>query len=633
MTVSRGRTLVEVVPRHAQPGVTKMTFALSETQQLSVVVPTDTQPGDQLKLTETESGEWKVSVLRRIAPDDSGTRGTKKKITCLVPPEVCPGEKIAIGTGDGGKILAVVPANAKPADSLVFEQEGDHWRCTLLKNKPRERNTQGLQDLSNLAPPRAQPLDDDVAFDRLCAAVRNAGGTVSSKIRRGAVAPLFIPGVVATERIEVGEELCRIPRRLHISPNIVENVVPKLAAAISCCKDLPPGRRKDALHTAFVAQMFLDADARAVARGSSAGPPEEGYMPEISNHIDPDVKQVWDAMGDNLLSQDFAYHPFRRAAADPETIRKQMLPSPEVDYFIDSASDIIAIHGLLVADVPKELLGPRFEEVSMFLRAKLSTLTRVFQTCDQCTLVPIADFFNHQSGNPGASWIWEPELDAMVVVSNRAYAPGEEICDSYGFRSNVLLYRTYGFTQTPSVEPSWNYAIKQDTVVSIYEVFLPEDYRCQHLPLMLDGKEMDESLIGALNAAGRNKQNGAEMLRLICVRSRAAYDEDLGLRPALEALTRARDVDATCHNWWEYLHAESEGLQDDDGVRIKMSEVLCLTAHLEALEVYRGTREESRCMALSRLLTKNLVAALGVLRVHGEFKVVKVKKSDKSDSE
>merc|ERR1719183_2101963 len=103
-------------------------------------------------------------------------------------------------------------------------------------------------------------------------------------------------------------------------------------------------------------------------------------MPEMNNNVDPCVQQVWEAYADNLLSQDFAYHPYRKAATDPDAMRESMLPSPEVDYFIDMSADIIAIHSIISEFCSDEVLGPRFGEVSMFFRGRLSVLTRVFQT-------------------------------------------------------------------------------------------------------------------------------------------------------------------------------------------------------------------------------------------------------------
>jgi len=164
------------------------------------------------------------------------------------------------------------------------------------------------------------------------------------------------------------------------------------------------------------------------------------------------------------------------------------------------------------------------------------------------------------------------------------------------------------------------YGLRPELVPSIYEVFLPENLRA--LPIVLDAKHLESSLCQALNACAKLGQKPAEMLRLICLKCRAPYLTDSRLQPALEALACAREADATSHSWWEHLQGPDQSLEDDVGIRLKMSEYLCLTTHLEALALLEGRQTEDQCFAFSLRFTRVLVDALTLLREKGEFSMV-----------
>lgn len=70
---------------------------------------------------------------------------------------------------------------------------------------------------------------------------------------------------------------------------------------------------------------------------------------------------------------------------------------------------------------------------------------------------------------------WNGERKAMIVTAERRIEAGEELLCSYGGRSNVLLYRTYGFTTPACHEPAWSYIVRPTEVVPIYETYLPEE--------------------------------------------------------------------------------------------------------------------------------------------------------------
>merc|ERR1712107_147463 len=103
-------------------------------------------------------------------------------------------------------------------------------------------------------------------------------------------------------------------------------------------------------------------------------------------------------------------------AIDPEVMTNMLHPSGEVDFYKDMLRDCIEVYKTLCKQIPEELLGPRFE-FGMYFRARMSILSRVFQTpVTNSALVPVVDFFNHGT-SPGASWGYSEESHSMTLVA------------------------------------------------------------------------------------------------------------------------------------------------------------------------------------------------------------------------
>jgi len=446
---------------------------------------------------------------------------------------------------------------------------------------------------------------------------------VSAKLARGSAPPLNIPGVLAAEPLEAGEELCRIPARLHISPPGLRSVAPALCQAVEAAQDLPAARRPEALQALFLAQLLHGAADRAASGGSSealSGRPQ-------TVELDDGVWGVWERYADVLRGEDFAFHPYRRAAAEPDAMRAALDPSPEADFFIDMARDVRALHQVATETCSAALGRPPPEE--LFLRARLCMLSRGFKTCQDSTLVPVVDLFNHaQSPGQGASWRWDEQSQAMVVTAVRAHKAGEELFFSYGPRSNLLLYRTYGFTHPPEAEPVWSYIVRPGRVASVYDDFLPgKEPRPQ---LVLDSENLEASLCEALNAVTRAGRSAAEFLRALCSRCKSPYEEDSRLRPALEALQRARAKDPTSRAWWSELREADRPMAAEDGVRVKMCEYLCLVAHLEALGGGPESPGEGGHLRGTERLRESLGEALEILAAGRDIAVEAVPRAEAS---
>lgn len=263
------------------------------------------------------------------------------------------------------------------------------------------------------------------------------------------------------------------------------------------------------------------------------------------------------------------------------------------------AGEVKTRHEHIIQFCPANLLGPRFDEVAMFLRGKLCVLTRVFQTSHSSTLVPIADLLNHANLElANARWEWQADRKEYVIKTTRRIEAGEEILHSYGARSNTLLFRTYGFTQPPSIEPSWSFQMRPEMVFPIYDYFMPLEERGK--PVLFDATTFEDSLVSAMNAVAANKQNCIEFVKFCCIRCREAYLEDPLLEIPRQALCTAREADPTSAAWWNYLPAGQEALLDDEAIRIKMSEFLCLEANIEAVNFAEGVVTDDQCFAMSR---------------------------------
>jgi len=277
--------------------------------------------------------------------------------------------------------------------------------------------------------------------------------------------------------------------------------------------------------------------------------------------------------------------------------------------------------------VGPEIRSPGFDK-ELFLQAWLCLLTRKFSCPNGSSFVPGVDFFNH-SASPGAGGDWDDSQEAVVVRARRPHSEGEEVKICYGELSNPLLWRTYGFTLPPSEEPSWTCTLKESDLVELcYEggpagPDLAEDFA--QLPnIHLDAGLVTDTLAAALEACAVSGGDAARLLRELCRRRSSLLDADPSLAPFLSSLrgacARAEDRaeeggggggDSTggaasssatpageeAASWWRSALAASfsssssgrnSSPAEEAAVRVKMSEYLCLAAHLEALDVAMG---------------------------------------------
>eukprot|EP00811_Abedinium_folium_P035141 NODE_7960_length_1534_cov_13.705757.p1 GENE.NODE_7960_length_1534_cov_13.705757~~NODE_7960_length_1534_cov_13.705757.p1 ORF type:complete len:236 (+),score=54.17 NODE_7960_length_1534_cov_13.705757:555-1262(+) len=226
---------------------------------------------------------------------------------------------------------------------------------------------------------------------------------------------------------------------------------------------------------------------------------------------------------------------------------------------------------------------------------------------------------NHTSKEAGIAWAWNAEEQVMTATAVHAYDVGEELLDSYGPRSNGLLWRTYGFTQAPSIEPDWTIIIRPELILPITEVYLGNEPWRQHLHLSV--QSINDALTQVLNFVVTTHRDATEFLRIVCARVMWKYEHVEALKPALVALARARAKDPASPEWWNELDEEHRSMAESSPVRVQMSEYLCLTLHFEVVELFRGNMPEERCIGRNVLVRPTLLSALKVLREGGCIKV------------
>jgi len=622
-----GKRYALIVPEGVAPGHTRLKIRNGDGL---VTVPEDARPGDTLEIQQCGL-EWKVS---NVKPHNIGNKESNTT-QVMVPASASMHDlNLVVDVGEAAKVEVRVPESALPGDMLELwrattsEPEGGaQWRCRLLQ-EPVGPERSSPSDIENLAQLRSldvghMDLSAEQAFQELKDAMSAAGGFVSHKLRRGSVPPLNIPGLIAAEHVDDDEELCRIPARVHISPLTTKEVAPDLWGSIHAVRDLPSPRRDEAAQAVFITHLLKHVmPARTGSSSGKESPAAESQEPHRwLEKVDASVRQVWESYARSLLLENFTTHPYLRVARDPWAWEEEMTPSPLLEHIREMAEDVIATHSTISRACPDPHIGESID-LEVFLHARLCKLSRVFQTGIDSTLVPVADLFNHTPGERmGVVWRWDPEAQAMVLKTCRAHEPGEELLDSYGPRSNPLLFQTYGFTQTPSWEPAWSYCVGATLARPVLEHFLPPSQA--KAPLVLDTRRMEDSLVTALNTVTVVGRCPEEFLRMLCARCYTPYMRSSLMQAPIEALSRARALSPASADWWAHLPRGSEQLVELEDVRVKMSEYLCLTAYLEVVGFSAGDPklDESLCLAAAAPLRKVLRTALSMLKAGKSFKI------------
>jgi hypothetical protein len=562
----------------------------------------------------------------------------KKRIFVQVPKDVRVGVTKLRIEGDGKKdLLVTVPAEAGPEDMLilteVIREDKKSWQISIVPSEVAKKHClldgkpDGQSPCVNKAPvipafdERSYGAGEQIglyqvsvdparSFLRLVDALRAAGAYVNEKLGRMAIPPSGMVGIIAEDTIQQGEIIARIPGFLHISKKTVPERMPELYTHLEQLEGFLHTYEDDMRVAACVTKLLAEAAQR--------------YTSQTEVSPEDDVCNVWSFYIELLLGEDFEKHPYWRWVADGRQVVADMWPSPEGPHAEQMAAETLRSFKIIQQSVPEDVLGSKFD-AGLFLHARLSMLSRVFHTRpDLPSLVPLVDLFNHSS-DATCDWAFDSHDDVMLLTSNRVHAAGEQLWISYGMRSNPILFRTYGFTIPPRMEPSWSYVLQISKPLTVYAKYLPEEYL--GTALHLDTRLVQDSFIASLNACAQSGHDAADFVFDLCSHLRRDYDSDAMLQPALCALRRARLKLPRSASWWDEMetavgHFGDDAVWKEACMNCKMSEYLCLTAHIEICEWFAGRLPEERCLEGSATIRPLLAEAFRQLREYGSFTLV-----------
>lgn len=584
-----------VVPSDAVPGETELTVhipppggEIKEHACLKVKVPSQISPGKTLVLTKLRDN-WSIGLPTFDLPDI---------ITVSIPEDAVPGVTHMPIIYKGLEVTKVpVPARAKPCvDELRVDRPSDPsqpWTVILCMDPDYPDLVSEMAIGAAQSALRAPPLDENIAYQRLVEAVAEAGGYTNPKITRGRAPPLNIPGMVASEDIEKGEIICKIPKGLHFSPFTAQAYVPELWSSIK-----PPdcGRRsEEAAMFALGAKLLHEAEERAVARQKNP----EVDLPTQSEWVkgaDAQTRKVWEKYMDQLLAEDFTNHPMRKIGEDRKAFKQFLQPSWMGTHMYKEAKCMHTLYRIVAAASGELLGGPSFKS-GMFLRAMLNFQSRQFKAAVSRSLVPIADLINHAPAiDQSVAWGWNEEQQAHILTCVRSVKSGQELLQSYGMHPNASFYRCYNFTMPPEKETAWCFSMWKDDIPAIFAQQVPVDSTSNTSEVHLHSGEVNSSLRDVMRDVAQNGGNPAFFLRVACMKCIQPYEDSESLRLVLDALKTSRADDPRSNDYWTHARSADKALADSDVVRIQMCEYLCLKAHLEAIDVISGELSEERCL-------------------------------------
>eukprot|EP00929_Paragymnodinium_shiwhaense_P074619 TRINITY_DN38199_c0_g1_i1.p1 TRINITY_DN38199_c0_g1~~TRINITY_DN38199_c0_g1_i1.p1 ORF type:complete len:484 (+),score=71.03 TRINITY_DN38199_c0_g1_i1:168-1619(+) len=415
-------------------------------------------------------------------------------------------------------------------------------------------------------------LDAAHIFEAIIGAACEGGASWNRKLRRGTAPESQVMGIITSEDITEGEELCRIPARLHISRKNVRECVSNVFEA--CDQRLPSSdedRRAEAAHMLAIALLLLER--HGVHRGS--GQVNELQQSDIAGKgASP---KVWQYCADLLLALDVDFHPYCKFAFHAESLRAAIAPSKEYEHVAGLVGYVFTVYDCICDKVGSEILPPTFSKEA-FLKAWVCLLSRSIQTPHGSALIPAVDMFNHSS-EPDAILDWDEAQDSLVVTAVSSVGRGREVCIAYGSLSNPLLWRTYGFTLPTPAAPRHSCTFSAEELQQV----------CSENGV---GQELADSLaeLPDLHADSAFLDNTVALL-IQTVSEYAAAIAGLSAAGFLRLLMQRR------------LSLYSAGTSEDlevavgivcDSFRVHASERLCLQAHLEALDVAQGFLAEDK---------------------------------------
>jgi len=154
----------------------------------------------------------------------------------------------------------------------------------------------------------------------------------------------------------------------------------------------------------------------------------------------------------DILPESYSQHPLMW---DNEDFKYMAILEAKVELTRTTLEeDYERIKSTLFAEFPDEFPLSHFT-LERYIWAYLTVTTRAWAVTNgqgqlEMTLVPLADMLNHKVGNGEGGMNFDNSR--FIINATTTYAPGEQVYDSYGPKTNFQLLSEYGFL--PETNPA-----------------------------------------------------------------------------------------------------------------------------------------------------------------------------------
>ncbi|XP_056169407.1 ribulose-1,5 bisphosphate carboxylase/oxygenase large subunit N-methyltransferase, chloroplastic isoform X2 [Syzygium oleosum] len=125
-----------------------------------------------------------------------------------------------------------------------------------------------------------------------------------------------------------------------------------------------------------------------------------------------------------------------------EMIKESLVYQKTIDKKVGMEREFSVLRHALDQHFPEVSKDMKFED---FMHACALVESRAWESSKGCSLIPFADFLNHD-GLAKAVLLRDEQKQFSEVIADRNYAPGEQVLISYGKFSNAILVLDFGFT-------------------------------------------------------------------------------------------------------------------------------------------------------------------------------------------
>lgn len=452
--------------------------------------------------------------------------------------------------------------------------------------------------------PVATSLYNVGAEERLVPWIRENGGFISDSVGIGAAHGGR--GIVALEDIKAGDRIFDIPAIVHLKP-------PEQLEAHRLPRILRDRVGRDAAWAAHVAREVrrvkeeqpLKATKSILGDGGSKKGFHDLFWVAIESHL-------------VLLTDDPVYW----APEEQEAVGHEVAPLLAAERHLhegryENVAKFFREECTKKLEIPMAECQEIFGNIGKdeFVRTSGLRKSRTFVDEDMGTYVPYAHLLNH---NPIGlnNAMYELDVDGPLKVwAGRDIAKGDDVTINYENSDNHHLLMHYGFTQTPSTEPS-------------YYFYIPRGKPDGHPDVMAKGVVLSTPLFE--HAAhgkegpwwGVSKQLATifhvntDGFRNLVEFFRARFEEDQALLPYITQLRYNRADNPTSRTWWadeakrdtddSTLPEVIGGRRASDAIRVQMCHYMCVLMYSEALSLHHNETDPADACPIVKQLMKEI---------------------------